>query len=152
MLINGHQVVVRWMRGTDVAKTVELFKACYPEQQWTVKDLSDFAVKEAPHKNVAKVIAGGPGKTTVFGALLYSIDHDDCVRFRRLAVRHDLRRRGLASFALQTVIGPKSLFRGPRRFVAGLTNNKTPIMTRFFFTKHGFVDRGAWLVFDKSAH
>lgn len=113
---------VRWVdpdrHPADLPQLVWLFRDAYPDQNWAQDDFLRFT-RNRTANNVIKLLVGGPDDQNpdrVYAANLYSVE-PNLVRCRRAAVDPDFRRRGLGTYLLSFLIGPRSAVRR-RRFVA----------------------------------
>ncbi len=123
---------VRWYKTDDLGQMVDVHRACFPDEHWEEEDFVKFVNNKSGRNNVLKVIAAGG---VVYGTFLYTVEAD-AVRFRRVGVREDVRKQGLASFALGTVCGPNSPLKR-KLFIARVREDNLPAIR--LLTSTGFL-------------
>lgn len=122
MIIAESWPEVRWYKPCDLGQLVDIHRACFPDESWKAEDFQRFIDNKSNRNNVVKAIVGERG--VVYGSLLYTVEAD-AIRVRRLAVRPDVRRLGMGSFALQTLCGPNSPIRR-KLFIARVREDNFP--------------------------
>ena len=93
-----------WCQDEHIPQLKALFAICFPEEKWTSASFRKFTAHNHSD-NTIKVLLDR--NNVVLGALLYTLRANEC-RVRRIAVVPDHRRQGLASFMLDSLVGPKS--------------------------------------------
>lgn len=95
---------LRWYKPEDLKQLVDLHRECFPNEDWSAKDFDRFVNNKSMRNNVVKVLVADK---KVYGSLLYTVAKD-AIMIRRVAVRADVRRQGLAAFMLNSLCGPRS--------------------------------------------
>jgi ribosomal protein S18 acetylase RimI-like enzyme len=96
--------LARWYRPADGPALAALFAEAFPGEDWSEVDFERFVTCRR-RTNVLKVLEEG-GR--VVAALGYTVTPLGSVRLRRLAVRADRRRHGLASWLLAVTVGRRT--------------------------------------------
>lgn len=124
---------LRWYKYPDANRLVELLRTGFPCEEWAKKDFDRFLNNKSGRNNVIKVLAAG---TELYGAILYTVEATS-IRVRRVVVRPDVRRQGLAAFMLNSLCGPRSPVRR-RAYHARVRENDIPAI-KLLKEKMGFV-------------
>ena len=122
MIIAESWPEVRWYRPCDVGQLVDIHRACFPDENWGPEDFQRFIDNKSGRNNVVKALVGEGG--VVYGSLLYTVEQD-AIRIRRVGVRPDVRRHGMATFALQALCGANSPMRR-KLFIARVREDNLP--------------------------
>ena len=122
MIIPDGRVELRWFRSADLNQMVELHHLGYPDENWTAEDFWNFTEKQ--NGQVVKVLAT---HQRIWGTFLYSLPPgtQQC-RLRRLMVAPSVRRRGLATWAVNTLTSRRSVTPLRQEFVAKVREDNLP--------------------------
>lgn len=121
MIIAEGRLSIEWYKPGHLEQLRDLHRCCFPREQWKRDDFVRFVDNKTGRNNVVKVLIDE--KDVVYGSLLYTLDAQSC-RIRRVAVWPDYRRRGLATFLLNSLCGPLSPVRR-RLFLARVHETNT---------------------------
>lgn len=132
-MIPEGRLTVEWYGEKHLDQLRDLYRACYPAEEWLPEDFVRFVTARRPGgRNVGKILTGPDG--TVYGSVLYTLTDTACV-IRRLAVWPDFRRRGLGSYVLNSLCGPTALLRRKTFAARARSDNLDAIL---FLTRFGF--------------
>ncbi len=127
MIVDNKELRVKWYEPKKHAKgLVNLHKDCFPNEQWKKNDFAAFVNKQGKN-NVLKVLEDEAG--AVCGSLLYTLTKESCI-IRRVAVEASLRRRGLGTYMIHGLVGPRSPIRR-RTFIARVRDSNYPAQAMF---------------------
>lgn len=128
MIIAEGRLRIEWYKPAHLEQLRDLHRCCFPREGWKRDDFVRF-VGKAGRNNVVKVLVDE--RETVYGSLLYTLDAQSC-RFRRVGMWPDYRRRGLATFMVNSLCGPLS-----------------PVRRRLFLARVREANKEAQLFFQK---
>lgn len=112
MFIDEKQIQLRWYNPEDdgeLEQLVRLHHLCFPTEKWKKKDFVNFVGGTHGNNNVVKVVEDVETHR-LYGTLLYTLE-EGRLRLRRICVTEPVRRRGLATFMLNALCGPRSPIR-----------------------------------------
>lgn len=133
MIIDEGSLKVQWFDEKYAGQLVALHRACFPKEDWQAEDFQRFIDKPGKN-NVLKVVTDDRGR--VYASLLYTLSAYECV-IRRVGVIESHRRVGLATFAINSLVSPRSPIKRKVFSAAVRCNNKPAValMTSLRFNR-----------------
>jgi hypothetical protein len=127
MIIDEGSLRVKWYDPEfHLGQLIALMKACFPHEEWKPLDFDKFMGSRA-RNNIIKVLVDD--HHNVYGAMFYCLSVNTC-RIRRIAVNDKHRRKGLATYMVHTLTGPRSPLR-KRLFLAHIRESNFPAQALF---------------------